>query len=307
MPPRARNVDDSRSETSSTVTNQKEKALLGPHTTSSSGVSKSRRTAANAHGAGGSSNKAAAANSGAAAAATATSSSAAPVGTEKDGNLPKTDWNTVPTSILRTYRVAHRLSVPSTLNHPHADLTYNSSSVALRAPSAVQARRRLREQKHRRRQSNLQRQTNGTTSGKNGGGGGGGSKGTERGGKDGVVATSSSSGGNETAVPDHTSEEQASTSSGSAAAASTSTTFLGPREPPSHLANSVRKHFNAQQLSEADTVARFIYVVQQNGRTVRTEGSGGDGTGYWMGSHGRQVRRVDGPGGEVGFRLRFRP
>jgi len=69
----------------------------------------------------------------------------------------------------------------------------------------------------------------------------------------------------------------------------------------------VRKHFNAQQLSEADTIARFTYVVQQAGRPVWTEGCEGDSTGFWMGSHGREVRKADGPGGEVGFRLRFRP
>lgn len=216
----------------------------------------------------------------------------------------QTDWNTVPTSILRTYQVAHRLPVPSTLNHPHADLTYTSSPVALRAPSAVQARRKMREQKHQRRNLNLQQaQTNGTSTstGKNSN-----SKSKE---KDKAKEASAGGGGananlnsNESA-PDHSSE-QASTLSSSA---TSSSTFLGPREPVSQLANSVRKHFNAQQLSEADTIARFIYVVQQNGRTVRTEGSGGDGTGFWMGSHGRQARRIDGPGGEVGFRLRFRP
>jgi hypothetical protein len=85
------------------------------------------------------------------------------------------------------------------------------------------------------------------------------------------------------------------------------TTYLGPREPPSHLATSVRKHFNAQQLHEAETIARFIYVVQQGGQRVWTEGCEGDGTGYWMGSHGRQVRKIDAPGGEAGFSLRFRP
>ncbi len=44
MPPaRQRNVDDSRSETSSTLTNQKDKSVLGP--TSASGVSKGKRAA----------------------------------------------------------------------------------------------------------------------------------------------------------------------------------------------------------------------------------------------------------------------
>ncbi|KIW19777.1 hypothetical protein PV08_00352 [Exophiala spinifera] len=329
MPPRPRNIDDSRSEASSTVANQKEKALLGP--TGSSGITKARRTAAaNAHGgASGQSSKAAATSAitattttttttiTTAAAAAATSSSTA---TEKDPSLPKTDWNTVPASILRTYRVAYRLPVPSTLNHPHADLTYKSSRVALRAPSAVQARRKLREQKHQRRNANPSlnaAQTNGmgtstsTTTGKNSNNNSKSSskdKDRDRERKEGgnAYATNNNNTNDSTAAAAHDrSSEQA--SSTLSASTTSSSTFLGRREPASHLANAVRKHFNAQQLSEADTIARFIYVVQQNGRTVRTEGSGGDGTGSWMGSHGRQVRRIDGPGGEVGFRLRFRP
>lgn len=80
------------------------------------------------------------------------------------------------------------------------------------------------------------------------------------------------------------------------------------RQHPAALANSVRKHFNAQQLNETETIARFTYVVHQgaaHARGVKTEGSEGDGAGWWMGSHGRAVKK--GEGGEVGFRLRFRP
>lgn len=79
------------------------------------------------------------------------------------------------------------------------------------------------------------------------------------------------------------------------------------RQNPQYLAAAVRKHFNAQQLNEAETISRFIYVAR-NSRTrdhVNTEGSAGDGHGYIMGSHGREVRR--GEGGEPGFRLRFTP
>lgn len=81
------------------------------------------------------------------------------------------------------------------------------------------------------------------------------------------------------------------------------------KQPPSHLASTVRKHFNAQQLSEAETVARFAYVVRQSrsGGSVAVEGSDGDGGGWWMGSQGREVRRADSGWGEVGFRVRFRP
>ena len=95
--------------------------------------------------------------------------------------------------------------------------------------------------------------------------------------------------------------------------------LLTPAIPPEHigkqtpaaLATTIRKHFNAQQLSEAETVARFVYMMRQTkardaaGAGVRLEGGDGDGMGSWMGGHGREVRR--GEGGEVGFRLRFRP
>lgn len=193
----------------------------------------------------------------------------------------------MPVPILRTYRIAHRLSVPSAFNHPHAELTYASSDVALRAPSAVYARRKSHEQKHQRRKLQ-QAQQNGAKSNK-----------SKDKGKDNAATFTSAAHSQE--VHNHETEQSGDVPS------STTSTYLGRREPASHLANAVRKHFNAQQLSEADTIARFIYVVQQNGKGVRTEGSLGDGTGYWMGSHGRQVRKIDGPGGEVGFRLRFRP
>ena len=79
------------------------------------------------------------------------------------------------------------------------------------------------------------------------------------------------------------------------------------RQTPQLLAMAVRKHFNAQQLNEAETVAKFIYVARNSSSrgAVRTEGSAGDGNGWWMGSQGREIRKCD--GGEVGFRLRFRP
>jgi hypothetical protein len=79
------------------------------------------------------------------------------------------------------------------------------------------------------------------------------------------------------------------------------------RQNPSHLAAAVRKHFNAQQLNEMEAIARFIYVARSSASRdhVNTEGSAGDGHGFVMGSHGREVRR--GEGGEPGFRLRFAP
>lgn len=181
-------------------------------------------------------------------------------------------------------------------------MTFSSSKIALRAPSVVAYRRKLRDQKHQRRKLRQTQQANGaakstTTSTK--------SKDKEKGKlKDPSHTEKPSSTNPSIAQSIEPLDQEVSPSSPSTAS---TTTNLSRREPASHLATAVRKHFNAQQLNEPDMIARFIYVVQQNGRAVRTEGSGGDGSGSWMGSHGRAVRRLDGPGGEVGFRLRFRP
>ena len=220
---------------------------------------------------------------------------------------PQTEWNTIPVPILRTYRMAHRLPVPTAFDHPHTEITYKSSEIAKRAPSAVYYRRKLHEQHLQRRRARLAQQTNGA--GKSIG-----NKSKEKGKAKETPTTDKPSNTSLSIAqsiepPDHNhppSEQDRSSISSTSASA-----YLGPRLPASNLASAVRKHFNAQQLvgGEADTIARFIYVVQQNGSTrqVRTEGSEGDGTGYWMGSNGREQRKVDGPGGEVGFRLRFRP
>ncbi|EXJ90218.1 hypothetical protein A1O1_03317 [Capronia coronata CBS 617.96] len=241
MPPaRPRNIDDSRSEASSTVTNQKDKAALGP--TSGSGVAKGKRLASNL-------------NTSTTATKAATngigSVAAAPTDVDhKDPNLPRTEWNTMSTSILRTYRIAHRLSVPSAYNHPHAELTYTSSDIALRAPSVVQARRKLREQRHH--DHKLQQGQ------RNGAGKGTKAKAKEKEKSRAEPPTRTAPSVAKSIEPPDPVSEQTDPSS--------SMTYIGPREPASQLATAVRKHFNAQQLNEADTIARFIYVVQQNGR-----------------------------------------
>ncbi|KAJ9609367.1 hypothetical protein H2200_005694 [Cladophialophora chaetospira] len=321
-PPRARNVDDSRSETSSTVTNQREKLALGP--TSGSGVSKGKRSALGHHGTNGGAKVAV--NGSAPALVLPAAATAAEA--EKDPSLPRvcfnaqdyddvrlmlatlsqTEWNTMPVPVLRTYRMAHRLPISTAFDLPHTEITYKSSEIAKRAPSAVYYRRKLHEQHLQRRRARQAQQANGTSKSS------GGPKSKEKGKAKDVLTTEKSSNTSLSIAqsiepPDHhqppSEQDQSSTLSTSAS------TYLGPRLPASNLASAVRKHFNAQQLvgGEADTIARFIYVVQQNGSTrqVRTEGSEGDGTGYWMGSNGREQRKVDGPGGEVGFRLRFKP
>ncbi|OQV01482.1 Sin3 binding domain-containing protein isoform 1 [Cladophialophora immunda] len=205
--------------------------------------------------------------------------------------------------ILRSYRIAHRLHVPAAFNYPHAEVTYKSCELALRAPSAVHYRRKLHEQQLQRRKQRQLQQTSGT--GKN-------NNSKDRDKEKGKSKETANTDNPSTAQTGDTSEVtssqgQAHRTPTSPSSSSSTTSNLGPREPASNLASAVRKHFNAQQLNEADTLARFIYVVQQNGRQVRTEGSEGDGRGSWMGSQGRAARKSDAPWGDVGFRLRFRP
>lgn len=67
----------------------------------------------------------------------------------------QTDWLAFSPSILHTYRQAYRLPTPSSYTHPHADIIFTSSRVALRSPTSVLARRRLRDLKHRRKAATL--------------------------------------------------------------------------------------------------------------------------------------------------------
>lgn len=178
MPPaHKRNIDDSRSETSSTVPNHKDgKNGLVP--TGTAGHSKANRA--------GNGSTAKAPVNVAAVAATVPA-----ITIDKDPKLPRVcykcplnsthptnnrnsqqaDWVSTPNSVLRTYRIAYRLQAPSTFCHAHADIIHKSSATALRSPSAVLARRRLREEKHRRRKLDhlqLVNDTSTTTSNKPG-------------------------------------------------------------------------------------------------------------------------------------------
>ncbi len=82
------------------------------------------------------------------------------------------------------------------------------------------------------------------------------------------------------------------------------------------LASMVRRHFNSQQVSEADVIANFVYVVRHSstpakgGDAVGMKGSKVLGIGPFepeagceIGSSGREEdKRKD-----LGFRLRFKP
>ena len=217
----------------------------------------------------------------------------------------QTDWNTVSPLTLRTYRTAYRLPTLSSYTHDHADLIYNSSQTALRAPSAVLARRRLRDLKHQRRKATLNGNPTSQTM----------TKTLKQKEKSNTDADQSSTTNSDNLLkppsPNHPNAQSLDGTSDISQQTSIPNSIVPPehigKQTPNALATAVRKHFNAQQLSEAETVARFTYVVRhtRSREGVNLEGSDGDGHGYWMGSHGREVRRDE--GGEVGFRLRFRP
>ena len=92
----------------------------------------------------------------------------------------------------------------------------------------------------------------------------------------------------------------------------------GGKATHSQLASAVRRHFNSQQVSEGDAIARFVYVVRHSGSAAKEGGTGAVGisgskiigvgatevdAGWEIGSSGREEdRRRD-----IGFRLRFGP
>ena len=201
-------------------------------------------------------------------------------------------------STLSAYRIAYHLPTAPSYTHPHADILYKTSLTAMRAPSQIQARKRMLEARQQQRRKAAQPQNSKKKA-----------KAT--------AADKNSDTSKENDPPDAIDKINGD-GSGSGSGTGTPDPFdasgipLPPveqieRQNPQHLASAVRKHFNAQQLNEAETISRFIYVARNNtGRdTVKTEGSEGDLHGHIMGSHGREVRR--GEGGEPGFRLRFRP
>ena len=187
-------------------------------------------------------------------------------------------------STLHTYRHAHRLATPSAYIHPHADLIFASSRTGLRSPSSVAARRKLRDAKNQARR------------------------------KDGSSA----------GVSKHKDRERSSdrlktiSSNINSAFAAQSNQFSGPEGKITHiqLASTVRRHFNSQQVSEADVIANFVYVVRHSstlakgGDAVGIKGSKVLGigpfepeAGWEIGSNGREEdKRRD-----LGFRLRFKP
>jgi hypothetical protein len=86
----------------------------------------------------------------------------------------------------------------------------------------------------------------------------------------------------------------------------------------SQLASAIRRHFNSQQVSEGDVIAKFVYVVRHSGSAAKTGGTGAIGISgskiigvgaaeadadWEIGSSGREEdKRRD-----IGFRLRFGP
>ena len=97
-------------------------------------------------------------------------------------------------------------------------------------------------------------------------------------------------------------------------------TSIGAEGKATHaqIASAVRRHFNSQQVSEGDVIAKFVYVVRHSGSAAKAGGIGAVGmsgskiigvgaseadAGWEIGNSGREEdKRRD-----IGFRLRFRP
>lgn len=205
------------------------------------------------------------------------------------------DWLTLPMGSLQAYRSTYRLQIPSAYTRPHAELLYNSCELALRAPSRVLARRKAQDLKlYRKSQVQRSRDTRPNINGVSKSSKSIRSKDKERKSsrrKERVLAGAESGSAPDSieAPPSPNShpsqQELASADDGSKTSRTASiepneepvvtipptlnqsnpeATILGPTSA-NILATSIRKHFNAQQLNEADTIARFSYVVRQQG------------------------------------------
>ena len=199
------------------------------------------------------------------------------------------EWQTLPTSILHTYRHAHHLQTPSAYNNPHADLILASSRIGLRSPSSVTARRKLRDAKHHARRKD-------------------------------AAAVEASKHKDRERSSDRLKEITAINNATQAGVITGVTALTGAAGKATHsqLASAVRRHFNSQQVSEGDVIAKFVYVVRHSGSAAKAGGIGAVGisgskiigvsateadAGWMVGRSGREEdRRRD-----IGFRLRFRP
>lgn len=192
------------------------------------------------------------------------------------------------------------MQIPSAYTQPHADLLYKSCELALRAPSQVVARKKAHDLKQYRKQQAQQRrvQTNGISKSKSTR-----SKENRRSNTRKKEAAREGDGSLQPPIEEppspnsnsHPSLQDAGSNPSDAASRKSPTisidnedtanaedsnsvplslnqanpeaTTIGSLSPAS-LATSVRKHFNAQQLNEAETIARFTYVSRQQGSSL---------------------------------------
>lgn len=201
---------------------------------------------------------------------------------------------------LQNYRSTYRLQIPSAYTRPHAELLYNSCDLALRAPSRVLANRKAQDLKvYRKRQAHQAQDTRTHANGVSRTSKSSRSKDKDK--KSGKAREKSDI-SNDNGVAhesieappspnSHPSQPESNSISAENASRSSRTASEGMRDDAKYviphslnqsdpeatvigsssataLYTSVRKHFNAQQLNEADTIARFSYVVRQQGSSI---------------------------------------
>lgn len=199
---------------------------------------------------------------------------------------------------LQNYRSTYRLQIPSAYTRPHAELLYNSCDIALRAPSKVLARRKAQDLKiYQKRQSQQESraQTNGISKPSKTVRGRDKDKKSSKNKEKADAANDNATGHDSLGAPpsptSHPSQHESSSNSAEIASRSSRTaseeaaddlTYVIPPSlnslnpeatiigstPANALYTSIRKHFNAQQLNEADTIARFSYVIRQQGSSI---------------------------------------
>ncbi|KAK5081645.1 hypothetical protein LTR05_007778 [Lithohypha guttulata] len=288
-PARPRVVDDARSETSLNTT--RDRATTGVPT------SKSKKNNANQSSVANSSSKTLATPSN-----TATTGLKANGAVEPQQEQPHVDWPSFPAYALHAYRSAYRLQIPASYTHKHAELLYQTCDLALRAPSQVLARKKAHDLKvYKRRQAQQATQTRAHANGvsKISKSSRSKDKRSTTKNKEAIDTTTQLSieeppSPNSNSHPSHSNVDSASNPPDTASRKSPTIaseqqqqeeqeednsipTSLNQTNPESTvlghsqataLQTSIRKHFNAQHLNEAETIARFTYVVRQQGSST---------------------------------------
>ncbi|OAX82835.1 hypothetical protein ACJ72_02816 [Emergomyces africanus] len=229
-PPRQRtaaNLDDSRSEASSTTRERHPAGIKGrrPQNALGMGTSMSSRDMK-------------------VAAAAAVAAGNLNAGTDNSGEPSGINWSSMPLSVLHQYRHAYNLPCPSAYSSQISSIILNQG-IGLRSPTTIAARRA--QLAARRKPSEN----------------GGGSRSSK---KDDLTNNAGAAAVSGSGVNKLLERESIKEGASAMDLHSISTLRGQGKVTKDHLATAVRKHFNNVGLVEQDAIARFLYKVREEGK-----------------------------------------